>query len=94
MPDTPGAEDLEVEDHGTMALGRLVTALQGLTTIELPETNAIEYDDVVIRIDLGPDQDFTVSGVYVEDRSAYSQDDIVVIEAGPHWTAPTDAEAV
>lgn len=89
MPD-----EIELDDHGTMTLGRLVAALQGLTTIELPETNATEYDDVVIRIDLGPDQDFAVSRIYVEDRSDYGQDSIVVIEAGLHWTAPTDAETV
>lgn len=69
-----------------MTLGSLLTVLAGLPDIEWPDLNATEYDEVLIRIDLGRDQDFEVQSVYVEDRSAYDEDPIVVIAAGPHWS--------
>jgi hypothetical protein len=78
----------EPSPERTMTLGSLLAALRGLTEIQCPGFNATPCDEVVVRIDLGPDQDFEVRSVYVEDRSGYDEDSIVVIEAGLHWSPP------
>src|SRR5579875_79937 len=79
-------------DERTMTLGTLLAALNRLTDIEWPDLNATADEEVVIRIDLGPDQDFEVRSVSVEDRAGCDEDPIVVIEAGLAWSPPAPSE--
>lgn len=65
----------------TMSIRALIRALQGLYE---QEDNALPEFPIVIRLDLGPEQEFRIVGVSLEDPSVYDpgRDPYAVIEAG------------
>ena len=81
----------------TMSIGALIQALQGLYE---EEENALPEFPIVIRIDLGPEQELRVASVFLEDPGVYDtgRDPYVVIEAGnillgdDPWTDPDGDE--
>jgi hypothetical protein len=75
-------------------VGQVIAKLQALRDVEAPATNAVDTDPVVIRIDLGPDQDFHVTDIYVDEPADYEErDSFVVIEGGPVILPGDDLDA-
>jgi hypothetical protein len=75
-------------------VGQVIAKLQALRDLEAPATNALDVEPVVIRIDLGPDQDFHVTDIYVDEPSDYEErDSFVVIEGGPVILPGEDIDA-
>lgn len=65
----------------TLSVGSLIQALQDLCT---QEDNALPEFPVVVRVDLGPEQEFRIVGVSLEEPDEFGihRDPYVVIEGG------------